>query len=80
MTTSWPALLDALEEGTARASALLDGGEPVELPDVALEADGPMPPELRLRAVVLLSETDRLARRLADRRTALQRASAYASH
>lgn len=75
----WLALLDALEERTARLAAVLDGnGDLPELPVIDLSTDVPLPQELRLRATSLLAETQRQERRMAERRAHLRRASAYA--
>ena len=46
---TWPDLLDALEERNRRVAALLAGGD-VDVPDVPLHADAPLPPELAVRA------------------------------
>lgn len=78
--TDWTALLDALEARTARVAQALHDAEPVELPDVVLHADGPLPPPLRLRAAALLAQTDALCEALAARRAALSREQAYAGH
>ena len=76
---TWNALLDALEERSARIRALLDGHADVpDLPVIVLDAEGPLPAELRLRAVVLLEESERQERRVVQRRQQLVRASAYA--
>ena len=76
---SWGTLLDALEERSARIRALLDGHADVpDLPVIVLQADGPLPADLRLRAVVLLEESERQERRVTERRQQLVRASAYA--
>lgn len=77
--TSWPALLDALEERADRAALLLEGAE-VELPEVELVVDGPLPEELRLRAALLVARTEGLERQLHEHRLGLVRAQAYASH
>ena len=77
MRLAWPDLLDALEERNRRCAALLasNGDEPVHLPDVDLHAAGALPPELALRARLVLAETGRLeqltAHKLARTRTAL---------
>jgi hypothetical protein len=76
---TWPALLDALEERAERAALLLQGEE-VELPDIELAVDGPLPEGLRLRAAVLVARTEGLERQLHERRLGLVRAQAYASH
>ena len=76
MNLSWPDLLDALEERNRRCAALVaSNDEPAELPDVDLHAGGALPPELALRARLVLAETERLeqlaALKLARTRTAL---------
>ena len=77
MKLPWPDLLDALEERNRRCAALLASNEdePVHLPDVDLRAEGRLPPELALRARLVLSETARLeqlaAQKLSRTRTAL---------
>ena len=83
---AWAELLDALEERTRRVAALADGAVPpgssaADVPDVALEADGPLPAHLVPRAAALLAETTRLADQLQRRSQPLARAqAAYASH
>ncbi len=80
--TPWPELLDALEERTRRLAAALDRHErDPEVADVELVADGPLPPELGLRARVLLAETERLQVELVRRTGPQARArAAYAGH
>ena len=80
--TAWPDLLDALEARTyVLEAALAAGGEDVELTDLELTADGPLPPALRLRAQVLLARTRQLEQELGRRTGAAARArAAYASH
>jgi hypothetical protein len=73
----WPALLDALEERNRRFDALLCGGDG-EVPDVPLHADSPLPPELALRAQVLLDETERLTRLATTRSAHAERGLRYA--
>lgn len=72
--TPWPQLLDALEERLRRIEAVSRGTEAGPVPDVALNADGPLPDSLRLRALALLDATrlaeDELARRLEANRRA----------
>jgi hypothetical protein len=72
---AWPELLDALEERTRRCAALVEHGADLVGEDLALSADGPLPPELALRARVLLAETERVqqlaGRRAVEMRTAL---------
>lgn len=81
---SWPALLDALEERTRRVAELVAGGAAAgyaALEDVELQAPGPLPPELAVRARVLLAETHRLEHELARRTGPAARAGAqYASN
>jgi len=80
--TAWPDLLDALEERTRCLADDLDRGCPdIEVPDVDLDPDGPLPAALALRARVLLAETARLSAELARRLGPRARAAAaYASH
>lgn len=80
--TSWPDLLDALEERTRRLAAALEaGGDPGALPEVELAAAGPLPPELALRVRVLLAETVRIEAQLRRRTGPMARAAAaYAGH
>lgn len=82
MPAAWPELLDALEERTRRLAAALERRDPdPEVADVELVADGPLPPELAMRARVLLAETDRLQAELARRTGPQARArAAYAGH
>jgi len=79
---AWPDLLDALEERTRQLAGALDRREPDPvLADLELEPDGPLPPELGLRARVLLAETDRLVAELGRRTGPHARAqAAYAGH
>ena len=81
MRLAWPDLLDALEERTRRCAALLearDGGpELPALPDLDLDPDGALPPELALRARLLLAETERLERLGAARAGRLRTALHY---
>ena len=75
---SWEAVLDALEERTRRFAAVVEGDEEAELPDgTPLQAEGPLPPHLELRARVLLAETDRLAELAEKRRDAAKRTLHY---
>jgi hypothetical protein len=74
---SWPVLLGALEERTRRLADVIESGEDVELPDVPLRADGPLPPDLEFRARTLLAETERLARRAEQRKAATDRELRY---
>jgi hypothetical protein len=76
-TLSWPVLLGALEERTRRLASVIESGEDVELPDVPLRADGPLPPDLEFRARTLLAETERLARRAEQRKAATERELRY---
>ncbi len=80
--TPWPDLLDALEEQTRRLlRALQDGERDVQVPDLELDPDGPLPPELRLRAQALLQCMQELQRSLARLTGSSARAAAaYASH
>ena len=80
--TPWPDLLDALEEQTSRLlRALQDGERDVQVPDLELDPDGPLPPELRLRAQALLQAMQELQRCLARLTGQSARAAAaYASH
>ena len=80
--TSWPDLLDALDARTTRlAEALAAGERAVELPEVELVATETLPQHLRLRAQVLLAQTQRLEAELARLSGAGARAAAvYASH
>lgn len=80
--TPWPDLLDALDARTCRlAEALAAGERTVDLPDLDLAAAGPLPAHLRLRARVLLAQTQRLEAELARLTGAGARAAAlYASH
>lgn len=75
MRLDWPDLLDALEERTRRCAKLVDSGVELPVDDLPLTAEGPMPPELALRAQLLLAETRRVeqvaARRAREARTAL---------
>lgn len=73
----WPGLLTALEERTRRLAGLIESGEDVELPEVPLRADGPLPPDLEFRARTLLAETERLARRAEQRKAATDRELRY---
>ncbi len=74
---SWPVLLGALEERTRRLADVIESGEDVELPDIPLRADGPLPPDLEFRARTLLAETERLARRAEQRKAATDRELRY---
>ncbi len=80
--TPWPQLLDALEEAGLQLGAALRRGErDVALPDLALEADGPLPGELRLRAQAVLQQLQDVEahlRRLTS--DSARAAAAYASH
>ena len=70
---AWPDLLDALEERNRRCADLLSSGPRARdvpgpgLPDLDLEPDGPLPPELALRAQLLLAEAGRLEQRAGER-------------
>lgn len=74
---SWPVLLGALEERTRRLATVIETGKEVELPEVPLRADGPLPPELEFRARTLLAETERLAERAERRKAATDRELRY---
>ena len=80
--TAWPVLLDALEEQALRlAEALRRGERDVVLPDLELDADGPLPAELHLRAQVVLQrlrETEAQVGRLSG--DTARAAATYASH
>ena len=73
----WPALLTALEERTRHLATVVETGEQVELPEVPLRADGPLPADLEFRARTLLAETERLARRAEQRKAATDRELRY---
>ncbi len=67
----------ALELG----AALARGERDVALPDVPLEPEGDLPPELRLRAQVVLSHLQQVQAELARLTGSAARAAAtYASH
>lgn len=75
-TAGWSALLDALEERNRRHEGVLRG-DPSPVPEVPLEAPGPLPAALAERATAVLARTRRLEQ-LAQTRTALARqAAAY---
>lgn len=63
----WSDLLDALEERNRRWGAFLTGA-PLDVPEVVLQAPGPLPAELAVRAQVVLAETQRLEQSAATRR------------
>lgn len=80
--TPWPALLDALEERTLQIAAALQRGErDVVVPDLALDPDGALPAQLRLRAQVVLQHMRHVEAELARLNSSTARAAAtYASH
>ena len=72
----WPAYLDALEEWTRRADTAVRGGEEPLRP-LDEQPDGPLPPELALRAKALLARMQALEELGARRAAELARARAY---
>lgn len=80
--TAWPALLDTLEESALQlADALRRGERDVVLPDLALEAEEPLPPDLRLRVQVVLQRLRDVQAQVARLTSDTARAAAtYASH
>ena len=76
----WPALLDAMEERTRQLAQIVEDAEvevEVEVNDVPLSAQGPLPRELEVRARALLEETLRLADRAERRKVAVDRELRY---
>ncbi len=62
----WATLLDRLAASCAEQSALLQSGEPVEVPDPQLGDLGPVPAHLRARADQVLTELVELQDRIAE--------------
>ena len=75
--TPWPALLDALDERLRRLADLAAGSADGAVPELDLEPDGPLPPELRLRTAVLLATTRQLETEVVRRRAGVLRALRY---
>lgn len=77
--TSWPELLDALEERTRRIEAAIedDDGDSEPVPEVALRADGPLPADLASRVRLLLAKTEQLEAGALRRQDELNRAMRY---
>lgn len=61
--SQWTNLLDALEERTRRLGLLAEG-QRIMVPDVALEAPGPLPEALAPRLLALLAMTRDTEQRL----------------
>lgn len=73
---AWVRLLDALEEHTRRAATTADG-TPLDAAGPALVAPGPLPDDLRHRALTLLATTDRVTDRLRAARARRERELRY---
>lgn len=75
---AWPDLLDALEERNRRFRELVRTGGGDSVPEVDLQAAGPLPRDLELRARLVLDETERLAELAARRSDEARLALRYA--